>query len=280
MQKIIRCTGRLAENPYKVPGTARRLYSIEEICYYVYNNIYSIDIGFFSPDLLAFIENDLDLPETAKAMRDLLANGHGVRDMVAALMLSCDLYGRKETEELLKLMVRLSGYSGWERRAHIGYKYLRDGSYVQALKHFRGILKEENLSENDYGQVLLATGIALVHTAGYREAADCFYKSYRACHEKKALIYTILCFKLGGLGKEFEEKIGEMPKDDPTVMEAEKLWDEAREKALNSKTYTGLLEILEGLSGVNATGVRLKLNTILGDLKDQYRKGVENGLVS
>ncbi len=280
MGKVILCKGRVAEKPFIIPLSGRELYSIEEICYYVYNNIYSIDIGFFSDELLEFIEKDLDLPEIADELRDLLESGHVLRNVVTALLLSCDLYNRKETEELILLMNRLSGMSAWQKRAHIGYEFLREGQYIKALRHFRGILKFEDLNEKDYGDVLFAIGCTLAHTASYREAADCFYKSYLHGRNRKSLIYTLLCFKLGDLGKQFNEQVGSLPKDDPAVLEAEKIWDEARKKAEDSVEYRDVSKLLDGVSGEHAREYRRGIAEKLQDLKEEYKRGVENGPVS
>ena len=36
---LILCDGRLAEKPYKMPVTRQNIYSLEELCYYIYHNI-------------------------------------------------------------------------------------------------------------------------------------------------------------------------------------------------------------------------------------------------
>lgn len=280
MGKVILCKGKLASKPFTVKATGRELYSIEEICYYVYNNIYSIDLGFFSDDLLAFISEELELPETAAKLKELLDTGHMLRDVVTFLLLSCDLYDRKQTESIVVLMNRLSGMTTWQKRAHIGYKLLAEGQYIKALRHFRGILKSEDLSEGDYGKILFAIGCSLAHTASYKEAADCFYKSYLHSRNKKSLVYTLLCLKLGDLGKQFENIAGSLPKDDPSVAEADDIWSKAKSEAVRSFEYTDTRELLNGLEGEDAAEFKRKIGQKLSAMKDEYRKGVENGPVS
>ena len=42
---LILCDGRLAEKPYKMPVTRQNIYSLEELCYYIYHNIYTTGSG-------------------------------------------------------------------------------------------------------------------------------------------------------------------------------------------------------------------------------------------
>ena len=48
---LILCDGRLAEKPYKMPVTRQNIYSLEELCYYIYHNIYTITEEFFQESL-------------------------------------------------------------------------------------------------------------------------------------------------------------------------------------------------------------------------------------
>ena len=40
MGKLILCSSVIAKNPYCFPMTKTKVYSIEEVCYYIRNNIY------------------------------------------------------------------------------------------------------------------------------------------------------------------------------------------------------------------------------------------------
>ena len=42
MGKLILCSSVIAKNPYCFPMTKTKVYSIEEVCYYIRNNIYMI----------------------------------------------------------------------------------------------------------------------------------------------------------------------------------------------------------------------------------------------
>ena len=52
---MILCRTKEAQNPFVVEHTGIKIYTLEELCYYIYNNIYLIGKEFISEGLLTFI---------------------------------------------------------------------------------------------------------------------------------------------------------------------------------------------------------------------------------
>ena len=50
MGKIILCRAREAKQPLVVKDIGLKIYTLEELCYFIYNNIYFISIDFFDDD--------------------------------------------------------------------------------------------------------------------------------------------------------------------------------------------------------------------------------------
>ena len=55
MGKIILCRGQRTDKPYVTPQTDIKLYSAEELCYYIYNNIYLIGQDLIDDNLIQFL---------------------------------------------------------------------------------------------------------------------------------------------------------------------------------------------------------------------------------
>jgi len=280
MGKVIICNGKLAKTPYIVKETERKLYCIEEICHYLSTNIYSIDLDFFTPELIYYIKDELGLRAAADKLRSLIIGKYSLNDIITALFCSCDLYSKEEILEKIELVKSLANMPAWERRAYIGYKKLEEKKYLVALKYFRGTLKEENITEKDYGTVLKAVGICLVHVSSFKEAADCFYKSYKYTHNPKVLVLAILALKLGNPGKEFNEKVGEFTNDEKVISEVEKIWKETEKLALNGENAKNIDNIFEKLKTDKVTEGYKEIEIKLEEFKAEYREGAWNGLIS
>lgn len=276
MGKVIMCVGALAEKPLCLEGSERKLYSIEELCYYISTNIYGIDIGFFNEALLNFIEEDLRLPVLKKELKKLLLEGNSLKDLVTVLLCASDLYDKEEILRILNILSRISNMENWEKRAHLGYQALREGNYLLALSYFRGILKEDKISEKDYGLILMAIGLCLIHTSSYKEAADCFYKAYMHTRTRENLIYTLLSLKLGGLSEEFKKKAGNLKEDDPVLKEVDKIWEEAVERVKRGDAY---LELLEAIKQSEKENRQDAIDRKIQDFKREYREGLKHGLI-
>lgn len=280
MGKVIVCSGKLAKSPYVIRESGKKLYSIEEICYFVGTNVYSLDLSFFSPELIEFIKTELKLPMVANKLKSLITGNYLFNDVITALFCSCDLYDKEEILKIIELAKSLEKMPLWERRAYIGYRKLKEKKYLIALKYFRETLKEENLDENDYGIVLRAMGICLIHVSSFKEAADCFYKAYKYTQNNKVLIMALLALKLGNTGKEFTERAGEFTQDTNLIAEAEKIWKEAEKSGLTGLNIGYVNNMFEKLKTNKVAEGYKEIEIKLEEFKNEYREGAWNGLVS
>ena len=71
MENVILCNGRYAQTPYLLEEENLNIYSIEELCYFLYKNAFLIQDDFFSDALLQWISEELLLEEWSKQLRIL-----------------------------------------------------------------------------------------------------------------------------------------------------------------------------------------------------------------
>ena len=72
MGKIYQCVGRYAGTPFIVKNTYIRLYSIEELCFYICHNAELIDEDFATKELIEWITDECCLPELANKLKLVL----------------------------------------------------------------------------------------------------------------------------------------------------------------------------------------------------------------
>ena len=58
MGELILCRGPITATPYYIEEKALNVYSLEELSYYIYNNLYLINPGFMNNDLIHWIGNE------------------------------------------------------------------------------------------------------------------------------------------------------------------------------------------------------------------------------
>ena len=101
---LILCDGRLAEKPYKMPVTRQNIYSLEELCYYIYHNIYTITEEFFQESLADWLREETGHPVLAKKVHNMLGSEMKLKDMVVTILCGCDFYRESEIRSLVRVM--------------------------------------------------------------------------------------------------------------------------------------------------------------------------------
>ena len=60
------CQVRLAKNPYYIESISTNIYSIEELCFYLQNNIYLIDQTIVNEKLCKWVRDELGLERLSR----------------------------------------------------------------------------------------------------------------------------------------------------------------------------------------------------------------------
>ena len=68
MSTVILCNGNYAQNPYCLAADDIRLFSVEEVCFYIYKNAFFLQEDFFCDALIDWIKNELGLPSYANEL--------------------------------------------------------------------------------------------------------------------------------------------------------------------------------------------------------------------
>lgn len=93
---FILCQGDLAKEPYIIPISEVPVYSLEELCYYMYHNIYTVTEEFFDENLVHWLKGQVHLRTLAMKMEKLIRKHHNIKDLVVTLLCACDYYKKEE----------------------------------------------------------------------------------------------------------------------------------------------------------------------------------------
>ena len=120
---FIVCEGKVAEHPYVMPYTGRKVYSLEELCCYLYENIYSINREFFQASLADWLREETDHEALAKKITEEIAQSAGLKDLVVTILCGCDYYKEEEIRKLIAVMDGIANLPLHKRkkigRAHV-----------------------------------------------------------------------------------------------------------------------------------------------------------------
>lgn len=217
MSKMILCSGARTRIPYSFVSTGIMVYSLEELCYYIYHHIYMIEEDIYSDALIDWIQTELKLSERAERLKQLKLQKADVKTMVTFILCSADYYSEGEIKGLLKKLDDITGMPKIKRSCIKADSSLSAGLYREAAAEYEKILgspESKELTPEDYGNILHNLAVSKVHTVGLKEAARLMLEAYVRNHRMESLLQYLSAIKLMGDEVLYREKLEEYEVND------------------------------------------------------------------
>lgn len=212
MGKMILCSGVRAKRPYMFTATGNRIYSMDELCFYVSSHIYFIDEEMFTPSLIEWIGTELELSHRAEKLALLKEQNADIKTLLAALLCSADYYTEQEIKSILRTVDELSGMSPIKRSCIRAKSYLEKQKYTEAAYEYEQILSSKEASTmtpEEYGDILHNLAVVKVHNNGLNEASDIFLQAFERNRREESLRQYLYTVKLSKQTDILEEKLEE-----------------------------------------------------------------------
>ena len=143
MGSLILCHKKKASQPYKITRIHRKIYTIEELCYYLCNNLYLIDYTIMNEKICEWLYSELDMKELARDLLDLLQKNGTIEQFVLRILEQAKIYSEPEMEHIRNVLDRLKDQKEIERRKYKADNLLASGEYESAILVYLSILQDE-----------------------------------------------------------------------------------------------------------------------------------------
>lgn len=187
--------------PYVFKSTGFEVYSIEELSYYIYHNIYLLTEEMIDEQLILWIGKEVGNDVLAQKLRKLKKQGNDLKDIVTTILCSNDFYTEKEIKFLIGIMEDMEKLSASMRRKMKADLLIRHGNYHGASLEYEWILKhmdKDEFSHEDYGNLKHNLGVAHIHISSLHEAAAEFKEAYTFNNNKESMYCYFMALKLAG----------------------------------------------------------------------------------
>lgn len=266
MAGVILSRSKYAEKPYYITNMSINIYSLEELCYYIYNNIYLIGTDLVDDGLISYIDNELEEPELAKQLQFLVSEEAGLSEIVMTILHYVDYYDNDEIEDLKEIIDGLDKQNATERLKLRADNFLNSRRYDSAIRNYELIVygrRDESLPVDFYGNVWHNMGIAYVRMFFFREAEVCFKTAYEINNNVNSLKSSVIAKVLGGNGNmEFDDEMSYV-----TAKEVETIMDHIDEEA----SYAPLLNAVRLRDEGRMTEYNAAVNEVINNWKNEYR---------
>lgn len=147
MSGYILCQTKKAERPYFIENISTNIYSIEELCYYLYHNLYLIDASVINEELCMWIQQELELPKLAAKLRPKLQNYTNAEDVLYPIFKEINYLTYEELKNLNSRMALLNQESPALRQKRKGDCLVENRMYVNAIQVYQKLLEQNPDSE-------------------------------------------------------------------------------------------------------------------------------------
>lgn len=206
MGKLILCKGKRTSKAYILKGTNTRIYTIEELSYYIYNNIYVVSDKLIDINLIQWIGYSLELDDLKQALMQSLNN---FKLSIEIILSYSNYYSEIQIKAALDILDDISKLSIIERRIYRANKYIAENNHNLALYEMDKIIKSKEInkiSKEKFGDILHNYGVSTGIYYGFVFAKDHFKKAYENNQNESSLYNYLYCIILKEGQEKFEDE--------------------------------------------------------------------------
>lgn len=274
MARVILCDTPIAKTSYIFPNTKIEVFSYEELCYYVYNNIALISEEHIDKKLFAWIEKEIDMPELALKLRVVKEKeSTDLTDLLTTILTHKEFYTIPEVKDFILQVERMKGLTPPQFRKKQADGFLRYRKYVKAASIYDEIIAQHKDMKNDnlLGAIYHNRGVALANNFELEEAVKSYQKAYELRKDKQSVYQCLLLFATMKDKSEVEvlAKYYDAESMLPDIYDA---IDNGERDVTGSPLYHRMEKAIFHYQKNNLTDFNKRMDTVVEKLKKEFRE--------
>ena len=208
MGTVMICRDEPVKMPYYIESMGIRLYSMEELAFFLYENVYLADRQMLGERLWEWIRTEIHNPELAEKLKKGAEAGSSIQNMVLTILRSVDYYTQEELAELSTRMKVLKTYQEQERLKLRADEYFINGNYQAAIYEYEKILdirQSDRLGVEFYAHVWNNLGVCCCRLFRFGQAARAVRTSWQYQKDPEVLKEYVFAMRLGLQDDDFEQ---------------------------------------------------------------------------
>ena len=217
------CTVKTAEHPFYIESVGVSIYSIEELCFFLKENLYLIDKSIMNSSLCDWVRDELGLKTLSRKMSEAMERpDKDVSYFIMPVFAEIGYLSGKGLHALREELTRVQ-VGPEDERSKIRADYLvQSGRYTAAITAYRKILTRNSspssLGAQFYASVWNNLGCAYALQFRYRNAADCFLSAWKLVRSREMMRKYVSTLPLFLDEKEYRDTLESLGAD-PVLIE-------------------------------------------------------------
>ncbi len=250
MSRLFVCVGKKANYPYELASGRLRIYTIEELCYYICENAGMLDEDFMCEELAVFVEQELGLEALATELYQFLHFGGSLHAFCGRILEYAFYVDKKELHQIEQTIRECEQLPVTLRMKKQADCFMEEKEYYKAQKTYRAILMQEAASGDQSleAEIYERLGCIAAMMFHYESAAYCYKYSYDILKDESVLKKYLLCRRLVLSHHEYMEWIAQNEEFYELAVEVERDYELAKtevEKQMEQQEQAGNTEELK-----------------------------------
>lgn len=210
------CLLEQAKRPYYIENIRTSIYSLEELCFYLYNNICLIDETIMNEKLCDWIRDELHLAKLYRQLYEQLEKKDGAAFFVTPIFREAGYLTATEMREFQEQLARLEVQNTDMKQKLRGDYLVKEKMFARAVWEYRQILKRKNpgkLGTQFYAAVWNNLGSAYAGLFRFEQAAESFRESYDLMQTKETFRKYVSALSLSMPKEQYQEKMKSLQAD-------------------------------------------------------------------
>ena len=273
MSGLLLC-GKEAKLPFHIVSADIDIYSIEELAYYLHNNIFMVGKEFFDEELIEFIHTQLEMEGLAGKIKYLTDHRGTFPELMMTIVNASGYYNEEEVEELVNTLRMIGTKSVTERLKVRADLFMEAGKLGRAFEIYKEILtmqRDKTLTNIFYGKVCNNLACIYARRMEYSEAVLYYRKAYELCQDENIVKSIIKIDLLSSNEKDLlEDTLKYKVSDEVLDLVSEEL-KSYRESVMSQPEYDEICETLVYDGKHNLDDYYEDIHKIIDKWKDEYR---------
>ena len=210
MSTLIYCANSMAATPYYIDEVSLNVYSLEELSYYMLNNVYLLSTKLMNAELCNWIGRELKMPKLSNELLSMVQNNSPLHLFVGHILSANGYASNKEIKDALSIIATFENKSEAERKKLRADRLMAKGKLVDAIYEYETLLSDEiakTMPRSVEGDVYHNLGCAFAKLFFFEEACRCFDEGYKRNQKKQTLYQLLYSARCGKDKLSFEEYV-------------------------------------------------------------------------
>jgi hypothetical protein len=276
MSKVYLCKGAYAETPFFIEKQRVNLYSIEEVCYYIKENICLLDKSIMTPAFIRFIGEECELEKVEKELKTILHRKKSLADFCECILREEGKTAVEEISSLIESISKSESLDVFEKRKSNADYFVRKKIYFRAMIEYRKLLEKANPKEKVLkSEIFHNMGVIYANLFHFSDAKDYFLKAYEMGEREESLLCYLAACKLGSENAEYAKVLNEKFIYKEHELELENLLNEIKAEWDISGISGTLHNPVYDVEITNRNDRIKKMEQIVSEWKEEYRVYIE-----